>query len=498
MAGKSNFKGGETMSALDHLKPQNVWTHFEAICSIPHPSRHEARVAEYVISRAKSLGFSHRRDEVGNVLIEVPATAGREKAPVLVLQGHLDMVPVAAPGVSHDFEKDPIQPYADKDFVRAKGTTLGADNGIGVAMMLAIMEDKTLIHGPLELLFTINEESGMDGAHGLKADFLKGRKLINLDTEEWGEYYISCAGGGDSIIRLPIRRESLPSKASVLSLKVEGLKGGHSGVDINSGRGSGNKILARCLACAWDRVKFQIVSIRGGNKRNSIADGAEAILAIPASKLGVFKKAAASAADVMVAEFEKTDPGLIVSIKDLPKIPDNQKPVTRNHTQKIIRLLIGLPHGVITMSPEVAGLVETSTNLGVMESQQESFVVNMLSRSAVTSHLDMMKQQIRTIAALFGAKVEEPRGYPGWKPNLDSPLLKLSMDVFKKLHGSIPKVKAIHAGLECGLFSEKLPGVDMISLGPEMHNVHSPAEELNIPSVDKTYELLGQILKAIV
>ncbi len=483
------------MGTLSHLKPEHVWKHFEAMCSIPHPSRHEEKIAQYVIQQASGLGFKHRRDDVGNVLVEVPASTGLEASPIIVLQGHLDMVPVAAPGVVHDFEKDPIVPFVDGDFVRARGTTLGADNGIGGAIMLAIMEDRSLTHGPLELLFTINEESGMDGAHGLKAEFVKGRMLINLDTEEFGEYYISCAGGGDSIIRMPVTRETKPADAKTLQLKVAGLKGGHSGVDINAGRGSGNKILARLLSAAFDSASFRLISIKGGNKRNSIADGATAVLSVSAAAESGIKETIATTARVIVSEFEKTDPKLTVTID---AISPSANPLTECSTKQVIDLLIALPHGVITMSPEVAGLVESSTNVGVIDLDDTTFTVNMLSRSAVTSHLEMMKRQIRTIARFVDAKVEEPRGYPGWKPNMDSPLLKQSMAVFHSIYGIDPAVKAIHAGLECGLFSEKLPGVDMLSIGPEMHNVHSPAEELNIPSVPKTYDLLTAILKALV
>lgn len=486
------------MGALSHLKPEHVWKHFESMCAIPHPSRHEAKIAEYVINQASALGFSHRQDDVGNVLVTVPASSGRESSPIIVLQGHLDMVPVAAPGVVHDFEKDPIIPYVDGDFVRAKGTTLGADNGIGGALMLAIMEDRSLTHGPMELLFTINEESGMDGAHGLKADFVKGRSLINLDTEEFGEFYISCAGGGDSIIRMPLTREVGAIAGGAMQLKVAGLKGGHSGVDINAGRGSGNKIIARLLSAGIDAAAFRLISIKGGNKRNSIADGAVAVLVIDPDQAPKFKEAIYSTAQIITSEFEKTDPNLMITLEPLPEMTLPVKPLTICSTKQVVDLLIALPHGVITMSPEVAGLVESSTNVGVIDMDNSTFTVNMLSRSAVTSHLEMMKRQIRTIARFVGAEVEEPRGYPGWKPNMDSPLLKSAMNVYKGIYGADPAVKAIHAGLECGLFSEKLPGVDMLSIGPEMHNVHSPAEELNIPSVPKTYDLLVAILKALV
>ncbi len=490
------------MGNLSHLKPANVWKHFENICDIPHPSYHEEEVAQYVIDEAGKLGFDTRRDEVGNVVVTVPATSGLEKAPIIVLQGHLDMVPVSAPGVEFDFEKDSLITYVDGDYVRAKGTTLGADNGIGVAIMLAMMEDKDIEHGPLELLCTVNEESGMDGAHGLKAEFVKGRYLINLDTEEWGEYYISCAGGGDSnitlpVVRIPLESGELVKNNTILELSVGGLKGGHSGIDINAGRGSGNKIIARCLAEAASRTKFNIVSLEGGNKRNSVSDSAVAIIALAADNAVTFKDAVNSMAKTIIDEFEKTDPGLTVRIDDFSGDLPSDKPMSFASTETIINLLIALPHGVITMSAEVDGLVETSTNLGVMNTKGDNFLVTLLTRSAVTSHLPAVKGQIKTIAALTGATVEEPRGYPGWKPDMDSTLLRVGSEVFRGMHNEEPAVKAIHAGLECGLFSEKLPGVDMLSIGPEMHNVHSPDEELHHPSVPKTYDLLAAIIRAM-
>jgi len=481
------------MSVFTGLQPENVWKHFAAICSIPHPSKHEEGIAQYIISEAKRLGFAYRRDEIGNVLVVKPATPGHESAPVLVLQGHMDMVPVAAPGVVHDFEKDPIIPYIDGHLVKAKGTTLGADNGIGGALMLALMED-TFAHGTLEFLFTVNEESGMDGAHNLHADFVAGRRLINLDTEEFGQYYVSCAGGGDSVVTLPVNRDVMAG-AILLQISVGGLKGGHSGVDINLGRGSGNKIMARLLDAARQAAPFRLVAIKGGNKRNSISGNAQAVIALAPGDAELVRNAVSQHARVITAELEKTDPGLNVVVTDAGA--SELAPMSADSTHSVIDLLFALPHGVLAMSPEVPGLVETSTNVGIMSSTAEAFSCTSLTRSAVTSALDTVKRQIRIIAALANATVHEPKGYPGWKPNMDSEVLKLAMGVFDKIYGKQPEVKAIHAGLECGLFSEKLPGVDMLSIGPEMRNVHSPAEELDIPSVPKTYDLLKAIITAL-
>jgi dipeptidase D len=319
--------------------------------------------------------------------------------------------------------------------------------------------------------------------------------LINLDTEEWGEFYISCAGGGDSVLTLAVNRENASADTTAIQVKVGGLKGGHSGVDIHLGRGSGTKIMGRILASAYVVTPFHLVQISGGNKRNSIADGSEAEILIASNNVESFKKSVNAISDIIKQELATTDPGYMCSIETMDQPTKN--PISRKDTENVIHLVVALPHGVLAMSPEVEGLVETSTNIGVVGSDDNSVTVSLLTRSAVTSSLDTVKQQIRVIAHLVGAQVEEPQGYPGWKPNMDSEVLKVSKEVFKKLHGEYPEIKAIHAGLECGLFGEKLPGVDMLSIGPDMRNVHSPAEELDIPSIPKTYDLLKEILKAL-
>jgi len=482
------------MGALSELKPGHVWAHFESICGIPHPSHHEEGVARYITEQAGQLGFETRRDQVGNVLVEVPATPGFEDRPTVVLQGHMDMVPVAAPGVEHDFTRDPIDPYIEGDYVRARGTTLGADNGIGCALALGIMTDDSAQHGPVELLFTVNEEAGMDGAHGLKSDFVNGRTLINLDSEEWGEFCISCAGGGDSVIHLSADRDAVPGGIR-LDVRVGGLRGGHSGIDINKGHGNANKILGRCLGAGREAADFRLVSIRGGTKRNAIADSAAAAVVVPADRQEAFRSAVTGMAATIGEELARTDPGLSVDVTGSEE--EAPAPMSADATGRVLDLLIALPQGVIAMSPEMQGLVETSTNVGVVETDGDAVTVISLTRSAVDSKMAAVKQQIRTIARLAGAEIDEPVGYPGWRPNPDSALLKTAVAVFKRLHGSEPKIWAVHAGLECALFGEKLPGVDMISMGPTMQYVHSPDEELYHPSVAPMYELLKELLKAI-
>jgi len=483
------------MAVLDKLEPELAWKHFEAICGIPHCSGNEEGIARYIEAQAERIGYPVERDKVGNVKVTQPATPGHEKAPTLVLQGHMDMVGVSVEGVVHDFAKDPIRPKIEGDFVRAQGTTLGADNGIGVAIMLAVMEDGALVHPQIEHLFTINEEAGMDGAYELKADFLKGRRLINLDTEEFGQYYISCAGGGDSIVVLPAPRKAADGGATTFEMKIGGLKGGHSGADIHLGRGSANKILARILASALEKTPVRIRKVEGGSKRNSIAEKAHALFDVDKGNAGEVKKAMEEMTGVIREELAKTDTGPQVVVKETS--PEGHDPMTADVSRKLIELLIALPHGVLAMSPEVEGLVETSTNIGTLETLDAGVKAVLLTRSAVTSSLPMVKQRIRMIASFVGADIEEPRAYPGWKPNMESELLKIGMKVYKDIYGKDPLVKAIHAGLECGWFSEILAGADIISIGPSMANVHSPAEELHIPHVKEFYTVMGKTLEAL-
>ena len=485
------------MGELSQLEPRQVWKHFENLCAIPRPSFHEEAAAMYVVEEAERLGCGIRRDETGNVVVEVPATEGMEDRPGVVLQGHLDMVPVAEPGKQHDFTKDPVEPYIDGDYVRAKGTTLGADNGIGCALALGLVEDDSAEHGPLELLFTMNEESGMDGAHGLKGDFLKGRMLINLDSEQWGEFFISCAGGGDSIISLPIERQENPGDHVQIAVIVSGLKGGHSGIDIHLGRGNANKLLARCLAAAGDSSTFNLVSMDGGNEKNAIADRAQAVVELAADQREAFESAATRMAQTIKEELGQADPGFSFEIKAEPPAEKPVRPMTAASTRGILDLLIGLHQGVFAMSSEMPDVVETSANIGLLESGESEFKVTIMIRSLIDSQTEAVKRQTATIGRLLNAEVEEPRGYPGWKPNVDSPLLKTAAGVFEDMNGHPPEVKAIHAGLECGLFGEKFPGLEMISIGPTMQYVHSPDEELFHPSVPKVYELLKAILKTI-
>ncbi|MGZ5488163.1 MAG: aminoacyl-histidine dipeptidase, partial [Candidatus Aminicenantales bacterium] len=445
-------------SSLNELNPRLLWKHFAKILTIPHCSGSEKALGDYVLSVAASLGLPGKRDKVGNVLVSKPATAGRQGAVGAILQGHLDMVCEKNSDKVHDFSKDPIQPEIKGDWVYAQGTTLGADNGIGLASALAIMEDKTLVHGPLEFLFTVDEETGLTGANKIQKGFLKGKMLLNLDSEDEGIFTIGCAGGADSTLVLPLARKKAASK-NLTKLHVHGLRGGHSGIDINQGRGNAIKLLARALDRAQATAKFEVVSIEGGSKHNAIPREAVAVLACPPVQVRSLTTAITKAFDKIKIEYKAVEPGLAFTMgaaagKDFALTQDCQ------HT--LIDFLMTIPHGVIAMHPEIAGLVETSTNLAIVKTGKKEFTVLCSTRSSVASALEATRDVIKSVCALAGAKAEFDNGYPGWMPNLDSPLLKKLKELYVKTFGKEAEVVAIHAGLECGIIGEKFPGMDMI------------------------------------
>ncbi|MGZ5479696.1 MAG: aminoacyl-histidine dipeptidase, partial [Candidatus Aminicenantales bacterium] len=393
----------------------------------------------------------------------------------------------------HDFSKDPIQPEIKGDWVYAQGTTLGADNGIGLASALAVMEDKTLVHGPLEFLFTVDEETGLTGANKIQKGFLKGKMLLNLDSEDEGIFTIGCAGGADSTLVLPLARKKAASK-NLYKLHVHGLRGGHSGIDINQGRGNAIKLLARALDRAQATAKFEVVSIEGGSKHNAIPREAVAVLACPPVQVRSLTTAITKAFDKIKIEYKAVEPGLTFTMgaaagKDFALTQDCQ------HT--LIDFLMTIPHGVIAMHPEIAGLVETSTNLAIVKTGKKEFTVLCSTRSSVASALEATRDVIKSVCALAGAKAEFDNGYPGWMPNLDSPLLKKLKELYVKTFGKGAEVVAIHAGLECGIIGEKFPGMDMISFGPTMKNPHSPEEHVHIGSVEKFWKFLTAVLDGL-
>jgi dipeptidase D len=479
-------------SPLLSLEPRLVWQHFDAIRQVPRPSKHEEKIRAHVRAWAEARGFSVKEDAAGNMVVKVPATPGHESAPTVVLQGHLDMVAEKNADVSFDFLNDPIQVRIVGDYVYATGTTLGADNGIGVAAAMAVAEDPEAVHGPLELLFTVDEETGLTGAMKLDPTLLSGRTLLNLDTEEDGAFYIGCAGGADAHAVFTVALEPLPPGHAALAVRVRGLRGGHSGVDIHENRGNALKFLARLLA-AGRKVspELRIASIGGGSKHNAIPREADAVITVPASQLEAVKQAIFEMAGVLREEFGEVDPGQKVEVEETT----TAQVFAAADGNRLLDALLACPHGVLAMSRAVPGLVETSNNLAVVTTEGNQVKVVTSSRSSVMPSLRATLQQVEACFRLAGAAVEVHDGYPGWKPNPNSQVLQLAKEVFRKEFGRDPEVKAIHAGLECGLIGEKFPGMDMLSLGPQIESPHSPDERVKISTVASFYRLLKAILR---
>ena len=477
--------------SLEKLEPKALWAHFEKFLAIPHTSGNEAGMAEYMLSFAESGGFEAEKDEAGNVVVKVPATKGKEKAPVVVLQGHLDMVGEKNSDVSHDFLKDPIKPRIDGGWLTASGTTLGADNGIGLAAALAVAEAKDLVHGPIEILATVDEEVGLTGAGKIKPGFISGSIMLNLDSETLGEVTIGCAGGGDSTITLPLETADSPVGTKPFTLKVSGLRGGHSGIDIHEQRGNAIKILARLLSKIAAQYPCHLVSIKGGNKRNAIPREAFAEVMILETAVDDVKTFVADEIARVAVELGGREKGIAASLEG----SEGGGGILGEASQaRLLDLLLALPHGVETMSYDIAGLVMTSNNLATVSVADGKAVIGTSTRSSIASALQALRDRIASCARLAGASVVENNPYPGWAPNIDSQLLK----VFKKVHaetlGAEPETIAIHAGLECGIIGEKFPGMDMISFGPTIRNPHSPDEKVEIESVASFWKLLGALL----
>lgn len=481
-------------SVLGHLKPELVWYHFEEICKYPRPSKKEEKIAEYVVSVGKRLGLQTEKDKFGNILIRKPATPGRENLKTVTMQGHIDMVCEKNRDVEHDFDNDPIYPYIDGDWVKAKGTTLGADNGIGVAAALAVLEANDIEHGPIEALFTLDEETGLTGASSLKKGWLKGDILINMDSEDLGTLFIGCSGGKNTAAKFKAKLEKAPRNYATFELKVAGLKGGHSGLEIHVGRGNAVKILNRLI---WDYAqenKIRLTEINGGNKHNAIPREAFAVVLVPKNDDKKLKKFVSAYNETVKAEFAAVEPDLTVS---LAKHATPEKVMDEKTQKHLVNALYAIPHGVIKMSNDIPGLVETSTNLAVVETVGKHVNIVTSQRSSVASEIKDITAMVSSVLQLSGAEISYGDGYPGWKPDVNSDLLKVFKSTFEKMYGKEPEVTAIHAGLECGIIKEKYPEMDMISFGPTMKDVHSPAEKLQISTVPEFYNQLVTVLKNI-
>jgi len=479
---------------LNDLQPQILWKHFGGLCAIPRPSKKEDKAAEYVKEFAIAQGLDYTVDATGNVIIRKPATPGMGDKPGVVLQAHLDMVPQKNSDVQHDFEKDPIEAYIDGDWVKAKGTTLGADNGIGVAAALAVFESKDLKHGPLEALFTIDEETGMTGANGLEAGLLKGSVFINLDSEEEGELYIGCAGGLNAESCLPYSLEPVESNVSAFELRLTGLKGGHSGLDINLGRGNANKLMNRFLWNVTRKYGLRLSSISGGNMRNAIPRESFAVVTVPSAKADEFQKEISIFLTTISAELSGVESGLsfvAVPVECPATVMDQVS------QKKFFNLIYAMRNGAVRMIADMPEVVETSTNLSIVKSDGQQVTIMSLLRSSVDSAKEALGNAMVATCELAGAPTKLDGAYPGWKPNFDSAILKTMKDVYQKLYGKQPEVKVIHAGLECGIFGKNYPDMDYISFGPTIKYPHSPDEKVHIPSVAKFWEYLVETLKMV-
>ncbi|HGH5980023.1 TPA: cytosol nonspecific dipeptidase [Kluyvera georgiana] len=482
------------MSELSQLSPQPLWDIFAKICSIPHPSHHEEQLAAHIVGWAKEKGLHAERDQVGNILIRKAATPGMENRKPVVLQAHLDMVPQKNNDTVHDFAKDPIQPYIDGEWVKARGTTLGADNGIGMASALAVLSDESVEHGPLEVLLTMTEETGMDGAFGLQPNWLQGDILINTDSEEEGEIYMGCAGGIDFTSNLPLTREAIPTGFQTFKLTLKGLKGGHSGGDIHLGLGNANKLLARFLVAHAAELDLRLVDFTGGTLRNAIPREAFAAIAIPADKVDALKGLVETYLRILQNELSAKEKNLALVLENTTV---EGKALTAASRDAFTQLLNATPNGVIRNSDVAKGVVETSLNVGVVSMTEDTATIHCLIRSLLDSGKDYVVSMLESLGALAGAKTQPKGGYPGWQPDANSPVMKLVRETYQRLFNKVPNIQIIHAGLECGLFKKPYPNMDMVSIGPTITGPHSPDEQVHIESVGQYWQLLTELLKAI-
>lgn len=478
---------------IKDLHPQTLWHYFGEICKVPRPSKKEEKIAAYLLDFAREHHLEVRKDEAGNVLIRKPASPGMEQAPAVVLQAHMDMVCEKNEGTSHDFDTDPIEPYVEDGWVKARGTTLGADDGIGMAAQLAILASTDSVHGPLECLFTVDEETGLTGAFALEPGFVEGRILLNLDSEDEGELFIGCAGGIDTVIEMPVEKVN-PFGGFAVKVSVKGLQGGHSGDDIDKGRGNAIKILNRFLWDLNEKYRIDIAEFTGGNLRNAIAREASAVIVFCEK----YKESVRVDFNLYQAEMETVwrmaEPGLTLELEtvDIP-----QEVLAPMYSAKLLNVLYACPHGVFSMSRRMPGMVETSTNLASVRLSENTVKITTSQRSDIDSEKLNVAHMVASVFKLAHAKIEHGEGYPGWTPNPDSALLKIAAASYRELFGKDPVVRSIHAGLECGLFLQKYPDMDMISFGPTLRGVHSPDEKVNIETVEMWWRHLTDILQRI-
>ena len=478
------------------LEPKLIWEQFDDITRVPRPSKREEKIIEWLVAFAQKHNIEYQKDDTGNVVMRMPATAGYEDRPAIILQSHMDMVCEKNSDVEFDFDNDPIRTRIDGEWVRADGTTLGADCGIGMAAALAVLLDTSLERPAIEALFTVDEETGLTGAFGLGEGMLTGKYLVNLDSEDEGEIFIGCAGGIDTVARMDYDKEAAPEGYAFVRLEVGDLLGGHSGDDIDKGRANSNKLLARFLYNACDTFQIALARMDGGNLRNAIPREAYAIVGVPAESKADFVERYMEFGEMMKEEFRHTEPRLRFSTADAETPAEV---MTNDDMCALLITIVGLPNGVLAMSFAVPGLVETSSNLASVkfDDAAQQVVITTSQRSSVESAKLYAAQTIESVFYLAGCDVEHSDGYPGWSPNPDSKLLATTVECYRKLFATEPKVRAIHAGLECGLFLEKYPLLEMVSFGPTLRGVHSPDERLEIATVDKFWKLLVELMRSL-
>lgn len=476
------------------LQPQRVWEFFDDICQIPRPSKKEEKIKAYLFEFGTKYQLETLEDEIGNILIRKQATKGYEDVPWVVLQSHIDMVCEKNSDIEHNFDTDPIRTKIDGEWVKAIGTTLGADDGIGVAAQLAILAADDIEHGPIECLFTVDEETGLTGAFGLKPDFLKSEILLNLDSEDEGELFIGCAGGMDTVVAFDLELEETPTDHKWYRIDINGLRGGHSGDDIQKGYGNANKIINRILHKAAADYGLRLAKFDGGNLRNAIAREAFAELCVPESAVCDFEAMVAQMADAVKIELHVTEPKLNIALSEISKL---EKVFSLNLQSRLINSLYACPHGVIAWSQNIPNFVETSTNLAAVKTLDDHILITTSQRSSSETEKQDVVNMVASVFHLAGAKVEHTDGYPGWKPNPNSKIMDITSSSYEKLFKKKPKVLAIHAGLECGLIGETYPKMDMISYGPSIRGAHSPDERIEIKTVQMFWDLTLDILKSI-
>jgi dipeptidase D len=476
------------------LTPTALWNHFADLNAVPRPSKKEERVVQFVRSFGERLGLETMQDETGNVIIKKPATAGMEDRQTVLLQSHVDMVHQKNSDVTFDFNTQGIEMYVDGDWVKARGTTLGADNGIGVATIMAILESKDIPHPAIEALFTVDEETGMTGALGLKGGLLKASIMLNLDTEDDHELTIGCAGGVDVTGTGAYEQEPTGADMAGFTLSVSGLKGGHSGMDIHLGRGNANKLMNRLLYRGAETFGLRVASIDGGSLRNAIPRESKAVVGVPKAKEAAFRAFVDEETAVLIAEYATTDPNLQVKLSEAGVPP---QVATKDFQDKLVSVIYGVPNGIFRMSPDVKDLVQTSNNLARVVMNDGKYSIQCLTRSAVDSEKMDLARAIKALLQLLAAKVEFGGAYPGWAPRPDSGIVKLMSDLYREMYNGEPHVYACHAGLECGIVGANYPKMEMISFGPNITGAHSPDEKVQISSVQKFWDFLLETLQRI-